>query len=89
MLHSTQKAGIIKGHATHDTDTGSPEVQAALFTEEIDRLQKHLDTHKKDNSSRRGLLKLVSKRRRILSYLKRIKPEAYVKLTKKLGLKAK
>lgn len=89
MLQTTQKAKIIKSHATHDTDTGSPEVQAAIFTEEIERLQKHLEHHRKDNSSRRGLLKLVSKRRRILSYLKTTDADSYIKITKKLGLKAK
>lgn len=89
MLQTTQKAKIIKSHATHDADTGSPEVQAAIFTEEIERLQKHLEHHRKDNSSRRGLLKLVSKRRRILNYLKGSDSDAYAKVTKKLGLKTK
>ena len=82
-----RKQSIIKKHKTHAEDTGSPEVQVAVFTEKIDELVKHLKKNKKDNHSRRGLLGMVSKRRRLLSYLKRQDEARYKKLTKKLGLK--
>lgn len=82
-----RKQGIIKKYKLHGDDTGSPEVQVAVFTEKIDELVKHLKTNKKDNHSRRGLLGMVSKRRRLLSYLKRQDEARYKKLTKKLGLK--
>lgn len=82
-----RKQAIIKKHKTHAEDTGSPEVQVAVFTEKIDELVKHLKKNKKDNHSRRGLLGMVSKRRRLLSYLKRQDEARYKKLTKKLGLK--
>ncbi|MBI4128985.1 MAG: 30S ribosomal protein S15, partial [Parcubacteria group bacterium] len=71
----------------HDTDTGSAQVQAAIFTEEISRLTKHLRTHPKDNHSRRGLLKMVAKRKRLLDYLLRENPDAHQEVVKKLGLK--
>ena len=88
-LEAAVKQSIIKEYATGEGDTGSPEVQVALFTEEIERLAKHLKGHTKDNSSRRGLLKMVSKRRRMLEYLRRQDPKRYISLTKTLGLKAK
>lgn len=87
MLTAQQKVKTIKQVAVHDTDTGSPEVQIALFTHEIERLSKHLKKHLKDNSSRRGLLKMVSKRKRLLDYLKRDNPDRHGKLTKVLGLR--
>ncbi len=82
------KAGIIKKYKLHKEDTGSPEVQIALFTEKIEEVSKHLKKNKKDNHSRRGLLGMVSKRKRLLSYLKGIDEKRYSSITKKLGLKA-
>ena len=82
------KDKIIKKYKLHDQDTGSPEVQVAIFTERIDELAKHLRKNKKDNHSRRGLLGMVSKRKRLLSYLQGIDEKRYKSLTKKLGLKA-
>lgn len=83
------KAGIIKKFKAHDKDTGSPEVQVALFTEKIAELSKHLKRNRKDHHSRRGLLGMVSKRRRLLNYLKRQDEKRYARITKKLGLKEK
>lgn len=83
-----RKEAIIKKHKLHKADTGSPEVQVALFTEKIEELAKHLKKNKKDHHSRRGLLGMVSKRRRLLSYLKRQDEKRYTSLMKKLGLKA-
>ena len=65
------KSDIISGYKVHESDTGSPEVQVAILTRRIQDLTEHFKTHKKDNHSRRGLLKLVSQRRRLLDYLKR------------------
>jgi small subunit ribosomal protein S15 len=87
MLHSTQKASIIDKFATHEGDTGSPEVQIALLSERITSLTDHFKTHKKDHHSRRGLLKLVSSRRRQLDYLKRIDIERYRSLIARLNLR--
>ena len=87
MLHPIKKAEIVKEYRTHDTDTGSPEVQIALLTKRIKELTEHFKTHKKDHHSRRGLLKLVSQRRRQLNYLKRIDIERYKSLLKRLGLR--
>lgn len=87
MLKKDHKSKIIKAHGTHKTDTGSPEIQIAIFTNEIERLSKHLKKHNKDNSSRLGLLKMVAKRRRLLSYLKTQFPKRYSKIAKKLELK--
>jgi small subunit ribosomal protein S15 len=86
MLTKQQKSKIIEGHRVHDTDTGSPEAQIALFTEEIERLTKHLKKHQKDNSSRVGLLKMVAKRKRLLDYLKREDVKRHEKIAKKIGL---
>lgn len=83
------KAGIIRKFKVHAKDTGSPEVQVALFTEKIAELAKHLKRNRKDHHSRRGLLGMVSKRRRLLNYLKRQDEKRYLKITKKLGLKEK
>ncbi|OGN29058.1 MAG: 30S ribosomal protein S15 [Candidatus Yanofskybacteria bacterium RIFCSPLOWO2_01_FULL_49_25] len=88
MLTGQQKQKVIKSTAIHDKDTGSPEVQVGIFTLEIERLSKHLKKHLKDNSSRRGLLKMVAKRKRLLDYLKHDSPERHAKLTKNLGLRA-
>ncbi len=87
MLKQNKKSKIIKEHRTHDSDTGSPEVQIALFTKEIEELTNHLKQHPKDNHSRRGLLKMVSKRRRLLDYLQKEDEKSYKKVIKKLGLK--
>ncbi len=87
MLNPKQKSGIISKHSLHEKDTGSAAVQVALFSEEIERLTKHLKKHIKDNSSRTGLLKMVAKRRRLLEYLKKESPKRHVKIIKELGLK--
>ena len=83
-----RKDKIITKYKLHKEDTGSPEVQIALFTEKIDELAKHLKNNKKDNHSRRGLLGMVSKRKRLLNYLQSIDEKRYQSITKKLKLKA-
>ena len=87
MLHPSQKAQIVDKYRVHEKDTGSPEVQIALLTERIALLTGHFQTHTKDHHSRRGLLKLVSQRRRQLNYLKRIDLERYKALIGRLGLR--
>lgn len=87
MLKPATKGKIIKKHRVHDSDTGSPEVQVAILSEEIEELQEHLNTHKKDHHSRRGLLKKVNNRRRLLAYLKKEDEPRYEKLTKALKLR--
>lgn len=77
MLSTKQKTTIIKKFATSKQDTGSPQVQVALLTEQINKLVDHLKEHQKDNHSRRGLLKIVAKRRRLLNYLGKNNPKAY------------
>ncbi len=86
-LHSTVKAEIIEKFQTKEGDTGSPEVQVALLTRRIVDLTEHFKTHKHDHHSRRGLLKLVGQRRRLLDYLKRKDVERYRNLIKSLGLR--
>jgi small subunit ribosomal protein S15 len=81
------KADTIGEHRQHDTDTGSPEVQIALLTDRINHLTEHLKVHKKDHHSRRGLLMLVGRRRRLLDYLRRNDVERYRALIAKLGLR--
>ena len=81
------KAGTIAAHRTHPTDTGSPEVQIALLTDRIDHLTEHLKSHKKDHHSRRGLLMLVGRRRRLLDYVKKNDVERYRSIIAKLGLR--
>jgi small subunit ribosomal protein S15 len=81
------KAATIDQHKTHDTDTGSPEVQIALLTERITHLTEHLKMHKKDHHSRRGLLMLVGRRRRMLDYVRSIDVERYRKIIADLGLR--
>jgi small subunit ribosomal protein S15 len=81
------KERIINEHQTHEGDTGSPQVQVALLTQRINELTEHFKTHKKDNHSRRGLLKMVSQRRSLLDYLKRRDIEGYHELIGKLGLR--
>lgn len=85
-LDTDTKQKIMDQFATADGDTGSPEVQIALLTEKIKQLTDHLKIHKKDNHSRRGLLKMVSKRRRLLRYLTTKEDDRYQGLIKKLGL---
>ena len=80
------KQKILKDYAQHEGDTGSPEVQIALLSERIKRLTEHLKTHKQDVHSRRGLLQMVNKRRRILMYLTRKEPDRYKSIVQKLGL---
>ncbi|GAC1371499.1 MAG: 30S ribosomal protein S15 [Candidatus Saccharimonadales bacterium] len=87
MLKPESKTKVITGLQTHKTDTGSPEVQVGIFTEQIKLLTKHLQTHKKDEHSRRGLLKMVSKRRRLLDYLNKRDPSRYQEVLKKLELR--
>ena len=82
-----RKTEIISTYKTHDGDTGSPEVQVALLSERINYLTEHFKTHVKDHHSRRGLLKLVQKRRRLLEYLKRKDAVRYADLIKKLGIR--
>ncbi|MAE93330.1 MAG: 30S ribosomal protein S15 [Deltaproteobacteria bacterium] len=84
---AARKQEILAEYRTHETDTGSPEVQIALLTERIVELTEHFQTHKKDHHSRRGLLKLVSQRRRLLDYLRGIDPERYRTLISRLGLR--
>ena len=87
MLTSRKKINVIKDVQVHGSDTGSAQVQVGLLTKQIDELSKHLKTHAKDNSSRRGLLKMVSKRRKLLDFLAKSDEKAYAKIVKKLGLK--
>ena len=82
-----RKAALIKEYATGDGDTGSPEVQVAILSERITNLTEHFKTHAKDNHSRRGLLKLVSQRRRLLDYVKDRDGARYQDLIKRLGLR--
>ncbi len=81
------KSSLLTEHQTHNSDTGSPEVQIALLTERIKQLTEHFKVHKKDHSSRLGLLKLVSQRRKLLDYLKGKNLERYKALIKKLGIR--
>jgi len=87
MLNSEEKTKIIKKYKLHNLDTGSPEVQIALITEEIKQLLSHLKKHSKDFHSKRGLLKMVSKRKSLLNYLKKEDTRRYNSLIKKIGLK--
>ena len=81
------KAELIEEFGTHDGDTGSPEVQIAIFDRRIKQLQEHLSMHKHDESSRRGLLKLVGNRRRLLAYLRKSHPDRYRAIIARLGLR--
>ena len=87
MLQGERKQNVIGKFRTHEKDTGSPEVQVALLTERINDLSEHFKSHKKDHHSRRGLLKLVSHRRRLLDYLRGYDPERYRALIAELGLR--
>lgn len=87
-LTADEKAKIIKSHQQKAGDTGSPEVQVAILTEDIRKLTEHFKTHKKDHHSRRGLLRKVSTRRNLLDYLKKVDIERYRGLIKTLGLRS-
>ncbi len=87
VLASVKKTDIIEKFRTHDSDTGSPEVQIAILSERIGELTEHFKTHKKDHGSRRGLLMLVSKRRRLLDYLKKCDADRYRDVIGKLGIR--
>jgi small subunit ribosomal protein S15 len=87
MLTKRQKQYVIKKYRTHENDTGSPQVQIAILSREIEELTKHLRKHKKDYSSRRGLIKKVHERRKLLKYLNREDPEACEELKESLDLK--
>jgi small subunit ribosomal protein S15 len=86
-LATDLKKNVIKKFASHDGDTGSPEVQVALLSERLNYLTEHFKTHEKDHHSRRGLLKLVSQRRRLLDYLKHKNLDRYRKLIDSLGIR--
>ena len=86
-LNKDSKTNIIVAHKTHEADTGSPEVQIALLTEKIKRLTEHLKEHAGDDHSRRGLLQMVGKRRRLLRYLTKKDAERYKSIVEKLNLK--
>ncbi len=87
MIKPTKKNKLIDEYKAHEKDTGSSEVQIAIFAKQIEELTKHLKKHPKDNHSRRGLLKMVSKRKRLLDYLSKEDEKRYKKIIKKLGLK--
>ncbi len=87
MFAPERKAQIIEGHRVHETDTGSPEVQVALLTERINHLTQHLRVNRQDHHSRRGLLKMVGRRRRQLAYLNKTDVERYRAIVAKLGLR--
>ena len=86
-MNAEEKTELIGQFAAAEGDTGSPEVQIAIFDKRIKQLQEHLNTHKHDQSSRRGLLKLVGKRRRMLAYLRNNHPERYREILQRLGLR--
>lgn len=85
--YQSEKPNLVQQYRTHESDTGSPEVQVALLTNRIAYLTEHFKTNAKDHHSRRGLLKLVSRRRRLLDYLKNESPERYHQLIERLGLR--
>ena len=86
-INAEQKSQIVKDYQTHNKDTGSPEVQIAIITTRINQLRGHFDKHKKDHSSRRGLLKLVSRRNQLLKYLTREDRTRYQQVIGRLGLR--
>lgn len=87
MITKEQKTAVIEGNKTHEGDTGSPEVQIAILTERITQLTEHLKIHKGDNHSRRGLLKMVGRRRNLLDYLAKKDIERYRACIAKLGIR--
>lgn len=88
-LSSSDKKTIIKQFQTADGDTGSPEVQIALLTNRIDKLTEHLKNHSHDNHSRRGLLSMIAKRRRLINFLKKVDTDRSSNIEKRVGLKSK
>ncbi|MCU1341922.1 MAG: rpsO [Candidatus Acidoferrum typicum] len=87
MLASERKQSVISQYRTHPTDTGSPQVQIAVLSERIGELTEHFKSHQKDHASRRGLLMMVSRRRRLLDYLKSHDSESYKDVIQKLGIR--
>ena len=87
MMQKEQKTSIIESNRTHESDTGSPEVQVAILTERINQLTEHLKVHTHDNHSRRGLYKMIGKRRSLLDYLAKKDVERYRALIAKLGIR--
>lgn len=86
-LEKQKKTELITGYRVHDRDSGSPEVQVALLTERINTLTPHFKSHKKDHSSRRGLLTMVSRRRKLLDYLKRVDTSRYQAVISRLNIR--
>tara|TARA_B100002019_G_scaffold51140_1_gene43495 strand:+ start:2066 stop:2335 length:270 start_codon:yes stop_codon:yes gene_type:complete len=86
-LNSEEKAKIVKEYQREESDTGSPEVQVALLTANINSLQNHFSDHKKDHHSRRGLIRMVNQRRKLLDYLRGLDQDRYSDLIKRLGLR--
>ena len=86
-LLTEEKASIVEKYKRNEGDTGSPEVQVALLTENINKLQNHFKNHKKDHHSRNGLIRMVNLRRKLLAYLKKKNAESYAELVKKLNLR--
>ena len=87
MLRKDEKTAVIEANRTHESDTGSPEVQIAILTRRISDLTEHLKVHKKDNHSRRGMYKMIGKRRNLLNYLKKNDIERYRAVIDKLGIR--
>ena len=87
MIRKEEKTAVIVDNRLHETDTGSPEVQIAILTRRINELTAHLKDHPKDHHSRRGLLKMVGRRRNLLGYLQKVDIERYRAIVKKLGLR--
>ena len=87
MMRKEEKTAVIEANRLHETDTGSPEVQIAVLTKRIANLTEHLKEHKKDNHSRRGLFKMVGRRRNLLNYLKKNDIERYRAIVEKLGIR--
>ncbi len=88
-LSKEKKTELIEAYKRHEKDTGSPEVQIAILTERINRLTEHMKEHKKDIHSRRGLIAMVNKRRKLLEYLREKDYQRYIEITSKLGLQVK
>jgi small subunit ribosomal protein S15 len=88
MISTIEKEKIVSKHKLHEKDTGSAEVQVGLLSEEIEMLLAHLQKHKKDFHSKKGLLKMVAKRRRLLKYLEKANPKKHKEIIKKIGLKS-
>ena len=87
MIRKEKKTEVIESNRTHETDTGSPEVQIAILTTRINELTEHLKIHKKDNHSRRGLLKMVGQRRKMLNYLQKRDITRYREIIQKMGIR--